>query len=933
MMNNKQKVLFIACLFIFNAILTNKGFGQMNRNSLFQGEDTIRLLYDTKQSKFLTGSVSYISGDVIQNIPISNILNALPGRVTGMFQTNVTGLPGFEESDQVVRGHHSFRNNNTTILIDGRPDDIRMLDPYDIESVSVLKDAAATVLYGLKSANGVILINTKKAQAGRVKVNFNSETSFSQFGRKPKFLDAYNYALLYNEALRNDNPDATLRYDQAALDNYQNGTNLYVYPNVNWGKEFLRDLTIQTRNNIGISGGNNNSKFYVAVNYYYANGLFNVEDDLNTYNTNSSVKTFNVHGNVETKVGNNLSVNIDIRAKKNKMNAPITGLNNGLFAQSMLTYMYSTPFNAHPIVNEDGSIAGTNDYRNNPYGMLNHKGYTMEDNFSLSTFADVVYNLKDLVKGFKIKALVGFNNYNDYRTYRTKNFAVYQLRTDGKTYDQIGTDTQTGNSGAYDYNFRNYQHYLSLLYSNRFGDHDLDAFIMYERFQSDNLLSSDLYANFQGPKGKVSYNFKDRYLVDFAFSYQGSEQFAKGSRYAFLPALSAGWIVSNENFLKNNSFVNFLKFRGSYGITANMPGVYFGYLSAYSGGSGYSFGVNPATQAGYTETKVENPTITWEKNRILNAGIDLSVWNNRLNLGFDLFSENNNDIMIQNAITGMYGATVYVPEGKFKNKGYELSAGWNDKINDFNYHVNFNYSKSVNEIVYQDEAIRAYPWMYRTGNPYGSRFGYVFDRYFTEQDDISSLPDQSLLGVQKPGDLKYKDLNEDGVIDENDIAFIGKYKMPEVYYGISLGAEFKKIDLNVFFEGTQGSTTYNSGWTYWDFYSTTGNVLEHHLDRWTPGKNQSASYPRLTLNNNNNYVASSYWVQDNSFFRLKYVELGYTLPKSLSSKIGMSKLRLFVNGNYLYTWDNVNTKDPDGPDGAMNYPLRRTFSVGFNISF
>ena len=935
MMNNKKVFLLLTAFLFCNFLFVNKSIGQVNRNDyLIDGKDTIQLLYDTKPSKYVTSSISQVGGDVINNIPVSNFLNTLAGRATGVFQTNLTGTPGFETGTQSVRGSHTFGNRQSpVILINGRPDDVRMLDPYDIESISILKDAAATVLYGLQSANGVILITTKKAKEGRIKVNFNSETSFSQVGRLPKFLDSYNYAQLYNEAMLNDNPNSGVRYNQEALDAYRTGSNPYVYPNVNWTKEFLKDHTIQTRNNIWISGGNQNTNFHVSVNYLYSNGLFNVEEDLNTYNTNSNVKTMNIHGNVKTKVGDNLYVNADIRAKKDKKNSPVVGLSDASFASSVNTTLYSTPFNAHPILNADGSIAGTNDYKNNPYGLLNHKGYTMVENFSLSTFADITYDLKDFVKGLKVKGLIGFNNYNDYRTYRTKNFAVYQLKADGTSYDQIGQDTQTGNSGGYDYNFRNYQHYLSFLYSNTFNDHTVDAFLMYERFQSDNLLSSDLYSNYQGPKGKVSYRFKDTYLLDIAFSYQGSEQFPSHKRYGLFPAVSAGWIISNEDFLKDNSFLNYLKPRASYGITGNMPGVYFGYLAAYSSGTNYLFGVNPAAQPGYAESKIENPLITWEKNKILNLGVDIALLNNRMNIVFDYFSENNNDILIADAITSMYGATIYAPTGKSKNKGYELTVGWNDKIRDFNYYFNFNLSQTANEIVFQDEQFREYPWMYRTGLPLNSRFGYVFDRFFTEEDNISTLPDQSLLGTQKPGDLKYKDLNDDGVIDQYDITYIGKAKMPQVYYGFSVGAEYKKIDLNVFFEGISGSTTYNSGYTYWDFYNTTGNVLEHHLDRWTPGSGQTAGYPRLTLSNNNNYVTSSYWVKDNSFLRLKYMELGYTLPQSLSQKAGMSKFRIFVNGNYLYTWDKIKIKDPDGPDNAMDYPLRRTFSVGLNISF
>ncbi len=934
-MNNEKSFLLLICFLLSNFLLVTRSVGQVNRyDYLNDGKDTVQLLYDSKNMRYVTSSVSHLDGNSIKNVPVSNIFNTLSGRITGIAQTNISGVPGYESSTQLVRGYHTFGNRRSPlILVNGRPEDSRAIDPYDIESVTVLKDAAATALYGLQAANGIILVTTKSAKEGKTTIDFNTETSFSKIGRVPKYLNSFNYAILYNEALLNDDPSASLRYNQETLDAYKDGTDPYRYPNVNWTEEFLRDNTIQTRNNLSVSGGNQNTKFYVSANYYHANGLYNVVEDLNTYSTNYSVNSLNLTGNLKTKIGNNLHVNADIRAKRDKKNAPVVGLSDHSFATSINTTLYSTPFNAHPILNEDGSIAGTSDYQNNPYGRLNGSGYTMVESFSLSTFVDAVYDLDVITKGLKIKGLIGFNNYNDYRTYRTKQFAVYQLNPADGSYEQIGQDTQTGNSGDYDYNYRNFQHYLSMLYSREFNDHSIDAFLMYERIQRDNLLSSDLYNNYQGPKGKFSYRYKDTYLLDLAFSYQGSEQFPDNKRYGLFPAVSAGWIISNENFLKDSNFINFLKLRGSYGITGNMPEVYFGYYPAYAGGTGYMFGVNPATKAGYTESKVANPLLTWEKNHVTNAGIDLTLLNNRLYITMDYFSEKNNDILIQNAISAMYGATLYTPEGKFKNRGYELSVGWNDKINDFDYYVNFNLSQAKNEIVYQDEILREHDWMYRTGLPYSTRFGYVFDRFFTEDDDIAALPDQSSLGRQQPGDLKYKDLNDDGVIDQYDITSIGDAKMPDIYYGLSLGVKYNSFDLNAFFEGTKGSTTYNSGYTYWDFYNRIGNVLEHHINRWTPGSGQTAGYPRLTLSNNNNYVTSSYWVQDNSFFRLKYLEVGYTLPESISRKVGMSKCRIFLNGNYVYTWDNVKFKDPDGPDNALDYPLRPSLSVGLNLSF
>lgn len=935
-MKSQINLKLIICFFCFANLVVHHGIAQEEGDSSQAKDDqvneTVQLLYETKPHKYITGAVSSISGDKISNIPGSNRLNSLTGLIPGFYVTNTTGLPGYENSTIRIRGFHTFgANRYPLVLIDGRIGDTDMLDPYDIESVSILKDASASILYGLRSANGIVLISTKKGKQGKVSVQVNTETSFSQPTRMPKFLDAYHYATLYNEAMLNDDPNATVRYDETALEAYRTGSDPYRYPNVNWPKEFLKDYSILNRNNINISGGSKTAQYYVSANYLYNSGLFNVDKDVNTYNTNTNISVMNVHGNVRLNISNNLSVFADIRVKKDKRNAPggySTNYDEGLFRS-----LYGTPFNAHPIKNADGSIAGTLDYTQNPYGLLNYNGYSVWERTSLFTFVELAYDLGSWIKGLKLKGNFGYNNYNDYYINRTKDFAVYQLNADDETYTKIGQDTQISNAGSYERVNGLYDHSLSLNYTAEFDKHHLDLMLMYDRQQIDNARSTNLTSNFQGTKGSLSYRFNNTYLFDFAASYQGNEQYPKNKRYGFFPAVSAGWIVSNEKFLQKVDFIDFLKIRGSYGRTGSHVGTYFDYLESFAAGPNVRFGTNAANQPSFYKNRIENPLLTWEKSTKTNGGIDLVLFHNRFSASFDYFYEKNTDILLQNAITAMYGADIYAPEGKFENKGFEFQIGWQDKIQDFEYFLNVNYVDAKNKIVYQNEQFRNYPWMYRTGNPLNTRFGYVFDRFFTEEDDFSALPDQSLLGTPQPGDLKYKDLNNDNVIDDNDVARIGYAKMPEIDYGINFGFKYKGLDMNVLFHGSANGSIYKQGYTYWDFYGKTGNVLEHHLERWQSGDGQSAGYPRLTISNTNNYATSSYWVQDNSFLRLKYIEIGYTLPTKISGKVGMSKARIFVNGHNLYSWDDVGFQDPELQDDGLAYPIQRTFSAGLNISF
>ena len=921
-------------------------------DSLDVPEKAIGLLYEVKPVKFITGSVSYISGDEVANIPGANRLNVLGGRMTGISFVNVDGWPGVENSFVKIRGEHTFRGSlgetsrTPLVLIDGKVDDYTLVDPYDIESIVFLKDAAASAMYGLRSANGIILINTKRGKEGRTIVSLNTETSFSQPTRLPKYLDAFNYATLYNEALLNDNPGAAPRYDAAALEGYRSGSDPYKYPNVNWADEFLRKNYLQTRTNINLSGGGDVAKYYVAASYLYNSGMFNVDKNANTYNTNTNATVMNIHSNLQLKINKKLLIEADIRGKKDVRNlpgeciTPDTKRTNTKpvmmdIDRLMLNNLYSLPFNAHPIKNANGEIAGTNDYQNNPYGYLNMRGYSSLERSSISSYLNMAYDLGNWVQGLSIEGRAGFNTYTDYFVSRTKKFAVQQLKEDG-SYEQFGIDEKSLEiSGGYMANYRNFDHYIGLRYAGDFNLHHVDALLMYDRQQMVNARIADFTKNFQGLKGSVSWRFNSKYLADVVFSYQGSEQYPKNKRFGFFPAVSAGWIISNESFMDNAGFVDFLKIRGSYGLTGNHVNTYFAYLETWDQSGAHVFGVNPTSTSGWAQTRIANPLLTWEKCLKTNAGLDFAFFGNRLSGTFDYFIENTKDILVQGAITSMFGEPgVFVPAGKLENKGYEIQLGWSDRIQDFSYFFGVNYSIAENKIVYQDEQVRNYPWMYRTGYPVDSRFGLVFDRYFTESDNIASLPNQSAQGAQqKPGDLKYADLNNDNIIDANDQKMTGKPQLHTTNYGFNFGAKFKGFDFSVFFHGARGGTRYCSGVTYWDFYNRLGNVLEHHLDRWQPGSGQDAAYPRLSLANNNNYAESTFWVKDNSFLRLKYIEIGYTLPVKISQKAGMSRARIFLNGNNLYCWDKIGVFDPELKDDGLAFPIQRTFSVGLNISF
>jgi TonB-linked SusC/RagA family outer membrane protein len=905
----------------------------------------IKVLYGSKPKKYITGAVSSISGEVLSNIPGTNRLSALSGRLAGLSIIQGKATPGAESISYQIRGFHNLNGSDSPwIIVNGRLDDVSQIEPNDIESITVLKDAAATALYGMNASQGIIIVTTKRGKVGKLKINYNVESTFQQPTRMPKFLDAYNYAVLYNEAQLNDNPLAVPKYNATALQAYQDGSNPYLYPNVDWSDELVKDNSLQIRNNINVSGGAATAKYYFSASYLTDNGIFKTDKSINKYNTNSNLDLINVRASVDLKIAKNLTIFADLRSKRDKRNAP--GAYNTLFDENLFNSIYATPSNAYPMKNADGSLGGTLTYQNNPYGGLNYAGYNNIVGASMSSFAELNYDFNSLLKGLTLKARVGFSSISSFYTNRSKNFAVYSQNPSGSAtpYTQFGATTSMVSAGAYINRNRIYDHSFSMNYNSVFGNHNISSMLMYERQQFDtnsgdgNLVNSGRQTkNYQGPKGSISYRFKDRYLLDVVASYMGNEQYPESNRYGFFPAVSAGWIVSDESFMKGSIF-DFLKIRGSYGRTGNVPpgDLNFNYYGSYAVAAGYGayFGTTPTLSSGVYQNQIANPLVTWEKTLKSNAGLDIALLNNKFNASFDYFNEETKDILISGDITVMYGggSTTSVPSGIFKNKGFEVQAGWTDKIKDFQYSITANYSFAKNKVIENGEVEKQYPWMQTIGNPLLTRMGYVFDRFYTETDNIASLPSQSSLGTQKPGDLKYKDLNNDGIINENDITVIGKARIPQSNFGLNLGAQYKGFDLNVFFHGTQGGTTYNSGRTYYAFVGQTGNALEHHLDRWTPGSGQSAAYPRLSLTNTNNTAVSSYWVKDNSFVRLKYAELGYTFPASLVGKIGMTGSRIFVNGNNLFLWDDVKLKDPE-TENPVGYPLLRSFSVGLNVKF
>lgn len=930
-------------------LLSKAGFRSVAINPQVSNPDTVvliaeslekvKLLNQVKAVNEISEAVSFISGSKLENLPGTNRLNNLSGRLPGLLVMQSDGQPGWEENTISVRGRNTFGTMLTspTILLDGHEADISQLDAYDIESVTILKDAAATAMYGLRAANGIILINTKRGEKGKVKVSLNNQTAVSMPTQFPKMLDAANFAELYNEAASNDGLGAV--YTGADIDAYRNGTDQIGHPNNNYFNDYFSKSSVQTRNNLNLSGGDDFATYHVSLGHTSNSGLLNTVADENKYNTNTSFDAINIHANVDIKVNERLTVFADIKAKKEKRAMP--GAYNSSGASKIIGDILGTPANAYPIFLAPDSLGGTPDYRNNIYGQLNRSGYSFWERNYLSGNVDFNYDF-GFFEGLSLIGSGGYNNFGNHIINRSKSFAVFQnqeVEGGGSVANKIGDDTNMSNSSSVSMMTRFFHAEMGFGFSRDFENSTLDAKLLAESRMTERDIER-LPTWKRGIKGRLDYNFDSKYLFAFAFAYQGSEQFPKENRYGFFPALSLGWVVSNEDFLQDNGFFNYLKLRGSAGITGMdfdsfSSSAYFSYIDQFSAGGTYPFGTSLGNNAAlFSELADANELLTWAKSKKLDIGVDVAVLGNKLSLTADYFFERTEDLLVSGT-PGIIGIDYLYPQGVFENKGFEGMVTWKQKVgNDFEYYLSANATYAKNKIIAQNEQAREYPWQYRTGHEIEAHFGYVFDGFFTENDDINAYPDQSSIGEVIPGSLRYKDLNGDDLIDERDQTYLGNGSFPEVWYGFSGGTAYKGFDLNFQFSGVANRTVRYDGNLAYALNNGTGSANEWHLERWQPGDGQNATYPSVSLSKfQNNKANSSFWITDAGFLRLQSIELGYTIPKSAIKKIGLEKLRLFVSGNNLMTWSNVKWIDPASNGGGTDYPIAKMFSGGLNLTF
>ncbi len=906
---------------------------------LAQVEDTIHnplshtlrsIAYGKQEEWKRTSAISEAKGKELEKSFTSNQRNMLYGRIPGLTVMQGTSEPGQQFSGYYSRGLGTFGVNDMLIIVDGFEGSFEQFLPEEIESITLLKDASATAIYGSRGANGVLLVNTKRGINQPLVIEAGVKIGIHQPTRMPKFVDSYNYATLYNEALRNDGFDpAYYGYSNDAVEAYRNQSDPYFYPNVNWNNEIMRDYSPISNYNINFRGGDSNIRYFGMLNFLLDNGLLkkSPENFINT--TSSQYKRYNFRANIDVNLSKSTFAYVTLGGAVEDKSNPIDNTVSWFFNR-----VNSIPSNLFPVFNPDGSYGGNNEF-SNPVGDLLETGIYTSNGITIQSSLKLTQKLDVLLKGLSASAAVSFNNYfinnsNKSRTYQQ--FSIFRNFDNTIGYTPYGQNTSLSASEGGEQQWRNISLQGFLNYNNSFGIHDLDALIMG---------STDTYSTYNEThpyrhialNGRFTYALSRKYISEFSFSYMGSENFAPGKRFGFFPAFSLGWLMSNEDFLSDSETIDFLKLRASVGLVGNdlIGGERFMFDQYYRGAGSYYFGTGNTEFQSYQEFRKANPDITWEKDLKINVGVDMTLMKN-LSLSLDIFKNNRYDILTTPNIYPDFSGMVlpYVNNGKVENKGFELEVGYkNNESNEFRYYVNAGVWYARNKIIEMSEEIRRFDYLYRTGNPINQPFGLEAIGFFQDQADIDASPKQT-FDINAPGDIKYKDQNNDQIIDSEDVVAIGKNSIPELTASLNLGAEYKGFDFDVLLHGVEGRSIYLSG-TKYHALQDNRNIPEIALKRWTPQTASSAEYPRLSsVSNSNNYRFSSFWQKNGSFIKVRSLELGYNFPKTLVSTIGVNNLRLFVNGTNLLSIDYIKHTDPEVLSG---YPVTRTISAGLSVKF
>lgn len=907
-------------------------------------EQLVVVGYGTQRKATVTGSVTSVKGNDLKQSPAPNLSNAIVGRMPGVIANNRSGEPGNDFAQILIRGKGTLNDNSPLYVIDGVANrgGIERLNPSDIESISVLKDASAAI-YGAQAANGVILVTTKRGKSSKPTITYDGNFGVSQNTRTPDLMDAYQYMTYADEI------SGYMGWTQLYKDvknGYLDGTiDKRQWANTDWMKVIFRPFAPQTQHSLSVRGGNESVKYFLSGGYLYQEPGYR--------NTNQNFTTAQVRANIDANITKDLTVSLEYAQREEDRNQSVYDAGT----------IFWEGFHAYPFLPDfyENGLPGPGLAWGNNLAILNSgkAGYNrVKDNF-YNTKVAFDLKLPWILKGL---SLSGYGA-RDVQFRRQKQFwnqwDAYRFDPATEEYVNIKPTTGDGyiNLGQTDNNYKTSTVNLRLSYEQKFDEHSINMFAAFEQSKNEgdyiyawrrDFLSDKIDYLFAGGNkdktnngsasasarqnifGRANYAFKDRYLAEVTLRYDGSQIFAPGKRWGFFPGVSLGWRISEEPFMKNNvSFVNSLKLKASWGRLGNDRVNPFQYLNAYNMVDGAIFGTDPQMQKGFVLNRVANPNITWEVADTKNVGFESLLFNSKLS--FDLqyfFSDRSNILTRRLASIPLYTGIVPPDQniGKVTNHGIETELNFRDKVGDIGYFIGGNFTYVKNKIKYLDEAVNTPDWQKRTGYAIDSWLVYRTNGVYNTEDEINSTP--HFAGAQ-PGDIRYVDVDGDGAITANDMVRIHRGQTPEIVYGINMGLSWKGVELNMLWTGQARAMQMIRPGSY-------NRDVDYYNNRWTSATaTPNAKYPRaFDKDDPINNLDSDFWLKNAAFIRLKNVELAYTLPSSLTSKLKMSNVRIFVTGFNLFVIDKIKIQDPEGIQaGGMYYPQQRIYNAGVSISF
>lgn len=916
--------------------------------------------YGVQKKVSVTGAISSMRGDDLLKTPVGSISNILSGQVTGISSVQYSGEPGADAADIYVRGIATTNNATPLIQVDGVERDFSQIDPNEIESVTILKDASATAVFGVRGANGVILITTKRGAEGKAKISFTTSAGVNVRTKELEFANSYQYASYVNMMRTNDGNEPLYSDEQLAA--FRDHTNPLLCPDINWIDYCMNKAAFQSQHNVSISGGTNNMRYFVSAGLFTQDGMFkqfNLTDDFNF-----DYKRYNYRANLDFDISKTTLLSVNIGGRVESKRTPESGEDqNQLFRK----LYWAVPFASAGIV--DGKYIKTNaDYVTKPGadGLESYYGKGFRNQTTNVLNLDLVLDQKldFITKGLSIKLKGSYNSSYSTTKIASSSVATYTPVVDDKgaiTYKKSGSDSQTSyREGDYGKG-RDWYMELALNYNRKFGNHSVTGLFLYN--QSKRYYPGGTYdyipTGYVGLVGRVTYDWKTRYLAEFNVGYNGSENFNPENRYGFFPAGSIGWIVSEEPFFAPiKKVVNYFKVRATLGMVGNdnyagqrflyLPGSYgYGQNNDHNGPGGF-FGQNIGNaKPGAWEATQSNPYAKWETAVKQNYGLDFNILNDHLSVSADYFIEKRRDILrTPDYLPGILGMTLpAINVNKVENKGFEIQAKWNDRIGtDFRYWANFNISFARNKIVFMNEVEQNEPWMYQTGRRINSRSMYKFWGFYDETADLRyqeefGIPISDHGITLQPGDAVYVDLNKDGKLDGNDATRdIGFTDLPEYTAGLNLGFSWKNFDFSM-----QWTGAWNVDRMLSEFRQPLGDtqnkglLLYQYENTWRSSEDSyTAKFPRITATNrkNNFEKGSDLYLINASYLRLKNIEIGYNFDFPFMRKLKLNSCRMYVNGYNLLTFTAFDWGDPESRQSDRpNYPLTRVFNIGLKLGF